>query len=216
MPAVSTAPDLLKGQLEGETKKIGIENVGTLAENPQPPRESAKKRNSRRERQLERIRKLEAEFARANRAIEEGRDKSVSLKGKTPVPLHTPQQGGAIGPDERAPGVWSGPDGGDNPPGERVVEKAEDWTALWSKLSSDPAPEIDFAARRVAAVFLGPKPAGVRARLLSADEGKDAHVVRWAEDAAKPAGSGAATAPYLLVTLPLDERAVRFKKEKNP
>jgi hypothetical protein len=167
---------------------------------------------------MDQLRSMTTQFTRMRRNIDGERDKSVALPGQVAAMIKGRQSGGALSVEEEGPGRWSGPYGGAVEAGERVVETAAAWTELWSRLTRETAPAVDFQTTRVAAVFAGTRPtAGYRARLIEVLEQKDRYLVRWLEEGP---GQGEAvadgeTAPFLLVALPKDARPVRIEKVRR-
>ncbi len=213
--------EMQAANLRRETSELGIGNISKHYEEgkrdesearEKPPRLSEVERKER----IKQLRDMTSQFTRMRRNIDAARDKSVVLEGTKPGLIPTVEKGGALEGAEEAPGRWSGLQADGVPAGARVVEAAE-WKELWGRLSREDPPAVDFAASRVAAVFLGPRPTGgYRVRFAETVEGKDAVTVRWSEQApgegqAPPQG---ATSPWLLVAVPRDARPVRFQKAK--
>jgi hypothetical protein len=206
--------------LTEETSELGIQDVGKHTEEaddvqqeqaPEPPKDVKAARKER----LARLKATREEFTRLRRTIDGDRDKSVALTGETAAIIKGRESGGMLGAVEDAPGVWSGAYGGAVETGERVVSDAAVWTELWGRLSRETPPAVDFAKTRVAAVFVGPRPtSGFRARLIGIAVEPTRYLVRWFEEGPGPDETVAdgATAPYLLVSVPKDDRAIRWEK----
>ena len=212
-----------------ETKELGIQRISRDAREgeapPKPPirapflsEEDKKQRAEDRKERLERVRALRLEYQRQRAAMDSERDRSVALQGSTTTLIAGRESGGAIGVDQDAPGVWSGAYGGAVETGERVIEDAAAWAELWGRLSRETPPETDFTKKRIAAIFAGPRPTpGFRAKLIAIAAEPTRYVVRWYEEgpaADEKPGEGA-TAPFLLVALPKDEKAVRCEKVRR-
>ena len=212
--------------LSKETRELGIQRISRDAREgetpPKPPirapfltEEDKKQRAQDRKERLERMRALRLEYQRQRAAMDSERDKSVALSGSTASIISGRESGGAIGVDQDAPGVWSGAYGGAVETGERVIEDAAAWAELWGRLSRETPPQTDFSKKRIAAIFAGPRPTpGYRARLIGVAAEPTRYVVRWYEEGPstdEKTGDGA-TAPFLLVALPKDDRAVRCEK----
>lgn len=212
-----------------ETKELGIQRISRDAREgeapPKPPirapfltEEDKKQRAQDRQERLERVRALRMEYQRQRAAMDSERDRSVALQGSTASIITGRESGGAIGVDTDSPGVWSGAYGGAVETGERVIEDAAAWAELWGRLSRETPPETDFTKKRIAAIFAGPRPSpGFRARLIGVAAEPTRYVVRWYEEgpgADEKPGEGA-TAPFLLVSLPRDDKAVRCEKVRR-
>ena len=208
--------------LSKETAELGIQHISKHIEEgapdgsrrgPPPPLSEVEKKE-----RMEQLREMRKEFTRLRRGIDAQRDKSVALPGSTAAIIKGRESGGMVGVAEDAPGVWSGAYGGAVETGERVVENAAAWADLWGLISRETPPEVDFAKTRVAAVFVGPRPtAGYRARLVGVEVEPTRYVVRWYEEGPGPdeAVAEGATAPFLLVSVPKDERAIRWDKKRR-
>lgn len=204
--------------LSQQTAELGIQHISKHRDEsdeeppvgPPPPLSDVEKKE-----RMEQLRSMTTQFTRMRRNIDGARDKSVSLPGSTAAVIAGRASGGALTVEEVSDGVWSGPYGGAVEPGDRVVEEAAAWTELWGRLTREPAPALDFAKTRVAAVFAGTRPtAGYRARLVDVLEKKEGLVVRWLEEGPGPGETvePGETAPFLLVSLPKDARPVRIEK----
>ncbi|MBI4059821.1 MAG: hypothetical protein HY403_00165 [Elusimicrobia bacterium] len=164
---------------------------------------------------LARLREMRLAFTRARRGIEDARDRSVALPGSTAAIIPGRKSGAPVGPAEDGPGIWSGAYGGAVEAGERVVTDAAAWAELWGRLSRESPPDVDFARTRIAAVFVGPRPAsGRRARLIGIATEPARYLLRWSEEGPGPgeAAANGAAAPFLLVSVPKDGRAIRWDK----
>ncbi len=184
---------------------------------PQPPPDP-KARRRREYTQAEKIKQaheLALQYRKMRRDMDAATDRSVAITGSTAAMISGPESGGAVGVDQDAPGVWSGAYGGAVDGGDRVVETAAAWAELWGRLSRETPPAIDFEKNRVAAIFAGHRPTpGYRARLVVIAAEPERYLVRWYEEGPasdETVGEGE-TAPFLLVTVPKDERAVRSEK----
>lgn len=208
--------------LSKETAELGIQHISKHIEEgdagqenrgaPPPLSEVEKKER------MEQLKEMRLEFTRLRRGIDAQRDKSVVLGGSVASMIPGRTSGGLLGAAEDAPGVWSGAYGGAVETGERVVEDAAVWTELWGRLSREAPPPVDFAKTKVAAVFVGPRPtSGYRARLIGIAAEPTRYLVRWFEEGPGPdeAVADGATAPFLLVSVPKDERAVRWVKTRR-
>ena len=208
--------------LSRETSELGIRQISRNIEEdeagqesrPAPPPMTAAEKKAR----MAELKEMRLEFTRMRRGIEGARDKSVSLPGTTAAIIPGRQSGGLLGAAEDAPGVWSGAYGGAVETGERVVADAAVWAELWGRLSRESPPAVDFAATRVAAVFVGPRPtSGYRARLIGIAAEPTRYLLRWYEEGPGEGEAVAegATAPYLLVSVPKDDRAIRWDKVRR-
>lgn len=211
--------EMQAANLSKQTADLGIQHItkhhdesneDDAPTGPPPPLSDVEKKE-----RLEQLRTMTKQYSKMRRSIDADRDKSVSLPGATAAMIPGRKSGGALSVEEEAPGRWSGPYGGAVEPGERVIEAAGPWNELWSRLSRETPPAVDFEKTRVAAIFAGTRPtAGYRARLVEVLEQKDRLVVRWLEEGPAPGEAVAEgeTAPFLLVSLPKDARPVRIEK----
>ena len=212
--------------LSKETVEMGIEQFSRDARaGDGPPRQSVqapyltdedrKQRTKDRKARLARARALTLEYTRQRRNMDADRDKSVMLLGSTAGIISGRESGNVIGVALDAPGVWSGEYGGAVETGDRVIEAAAVWTELWGRLSRETPPEVDFSKNRIVAIFAGPRPTpGYRAHLIGIVAEPTRYVVRWYEEGPAPdeiTGDGA-SAPFLLVSVPKDDQAVRCEK----
>jgi len=214
--------EMQAANLSRETTELGIQHISKHVEEGDPDRDAraAPPRLSEVEKQerVEQLKEMGQEFSRLRRGIDSARDKSVVLPGSTAAIIKGRESGGMLGAVEDGPGVWSGAYGGAVEPGERVVEDAAVWAELWGRVSRETPPAVDFAKTRIAAVFLGARPtSGYRARLIGIAVEKERYLVRWYEEGP---GEGeavveGATAPFLLVSTPKDERAIRWEKTRR-
>lgn len=208
--------------LTKETAELGIQHISKHIEEgqaeaerrgPPPPLSEVEKKE-----RLQQLKEMREEFTRMRRGIDAQRDKTVALPGTTAAIIKGRESGGILGAVEDAPGVWSGAFGGAVETGERVVENAAAWSELWSRVSRETTPEVDFAKTRIAAVFVGPRPtSGYRAKLIGVEVEPTRYLVRWYEEGPAPDELVAegATAPFLLVSIPKDERAIRWDKTRR-
>ena len=213
--------EMQAANLRTETSELGIQQIskhleeGSGQENrgaPPPLSEVEKKER------MAQLREMGDEFTRMRRGIDGARDKSVALPGQTAAIIPGRQSGGVLGADEDAPGVWSGAYGGAVETGELVVSDAAAWAELWGRLSRETPPAVDFTKTRIAAVFVGPRPtSGYRARLIGIAAEKERYLLRWFEEgpAADEAVADGATAPFLLVSVPKDEKGIRWDKKRR-
>ncbi len=103
-------------------------------------------------------------------------------------------------------------------PAHVVVRDEFGWKALWrAHAGEDPSPPVDFSTRMVVAVFMGTKPTGgYSIEVTSARRETGTIVVSYTE---KTPAAGAMlaqvlTAPFHIVTLPLDATPVRFESAR--
>ncbi len=207
--------------LSREASELGIQRISKHLEegdfNPEnsgsPPPLSAAEKKER----LAQLKEMRLEFARARGVLEGARDKSVVLGGSTVAIIPGRASGVLIGAVEDGSGVWRGAYGGAVESGERVIEDAAVWAELWGRLSREAPPAIDFTKTRIAAIFVGPRPSsGYRTRLIGVAAEPTRYLVRWLEEGP---GQGEVvaegeTAPFLLVSVPKDERAIRCEKAR--
>jgi hypothetical protein len=214
--------EMQAANLTKETADLGIQQIskhieegqsGQERRGPPPPLSEVEKKE-----RLEQLKEMREEFTRMRRGIDAQRDKTVALPGSTAAIIKGRESGGVLGAVEDGPGVWSGAYGGAAETGERVVETAAAWAELWGRVSRETPPAVDFEKTRVAAVFVGPRPtAGYLARLIGIEVEPTRYVVRWYEEGPGQgeAVADGATAPFLLVSVPKDERAIRWDKKRR-
>lgn len=214
--------EMQAANLTKETAEMGIRHISRHLEDsapaperrgPPPPMSAEEK-----EERMERLREMREEFTRMRRGIDAQRDKTVALPGSTAAIIKGRESGGILGAVEDGPGVWSGAYGGAVDTGERVVADAASWAELWGRVSRETPPELDFGKVRVAAVFVGPRPtSGYRAKLIGIEVEPTRYLVRWYEEGPAPeeAVAEGATAPFLLVSVPKDEKAIRWDKKRR-
>lgn len=214
--------EMQAANLSKETTEMGIQHIskhieeGAPGRDPRavaPPLSPVEKKE-----RLAQLKELREEFTLVRRGIEAQRDKTVSLPGTTAAIIKGRESGGILGAVEDGPGVWSGAYGGAVETGERVVADAAAWAELWGRVSRETTPEVDFGKVRIAAVFVGPRPtSGYRARLIGIEVEPTRYVVRWYEEGPAPdeVVAEGATAPFLLVSVPNDERAIRWDKKRR-
>jgi len=212
--------EMQAASLTAETDELGIEDVGKHAgggddlQGERPPPDTPAQRKQR----IAELKAMTKEFTRMRRTIDDDRDKSVVLTGQTAAIIKGRESGGMLGAVEDSPGVWSGAYGGAVETGERVAADNAVWTELWGRVSRETAPPVDFAKNKVAAMFVGARPtSGFRARLIGVEAEPTRYVVVWMEEGPAPDETVAegATAPFLLVTVPKDDRAVRWEKTRD-
>lgn len=214
--------EMQAANLSRETRELGIQHIskhmeegdaGRAEAGPPPPLSTVEKKE-----RMDQLKEMSSTFSRMRRGIDSARDKSVVLPGSTAAIIPGRKSGGMLGADEDSPGVWSGAYGGAVETGERVVADAAVWAELWGRLSRETPPAVDFATTRVAAVFVGPRPtAGYRARLIGIAAEPTRYLVRYYEEGPGPGESVAEgeTAPFLLVSVPADEKAIRWEKKRR-
>ncbi len=205
-----------------ETGELGIQQLSKHIEEGEPAQENRgappPMTEAEKKERLEQLKEMRQEFTRMRRGIDGARDKSVALPGSTAAIIPGRESGVLLGAVLDSPGVWSGAYGGAVETGERVVSDAAVWAELWGRLSRETPPEIDFTKTRIAAVFPGPRPtSGFRARLIGIAVEKERYLLRWFEEGpgAGEAVTDGATAPFLLVSVPADERAIRWDKARR-
>ncbi|MCR4294395.1 MAG: protease complex subunit PrcB family protein [Elusimicrobia bacterium] len=214
--------EMQAANLTRETTEMGIQHISKHIEEGAPGRDprAAPPRLSKVEKKerLEQLKEMREEFTLLRRGIDAQRDKTVALPGTTAAIIKGRESGGILGAVEDGPGVWSGAYGGAVETGERVVADASAWAELWGRVSRETPPEVDFGKTRVAAVFVGPRPtSGYRAKLIGIEVEPTRYLVRWYEEgpAADEAVAEGATAPFLLVSVPKDERGIRWDKKRR-
>lgn len=214
--------EMQAANLTKETTEMGIQHIskhieeGAPGRDPRasPPPLSAVEKKER----MEQLKEMREEFTRMRRGIDAQRDKTVALPGSTAAIIKGRESGGILGAVEDGPGVWSGAYGGAVETGERVVADAAAWAELWGRVSRETPPELDFSKVRVAAVFVGPRPtSGYRAKLIGIEVEPERYLLRWYEEgpAADEQVAEGATAPFLLVSVPKDEKAIRWDKKRR-
>jgi hypothetical protein len=101
-------------------------------------------------------------------------------------------------------------------PQETVIRSAGEWQALWKEHGGrGEAPAVDFAARMVAAVFLGTRPTGgYRTEVTAVRREGDALVLEYVERVPAPGSlvSQALTSPFHVVALPVHVGPVLFRR----
>lgn len=214
--------EMQAANLTKETTEMGIQHISKHIEEGAPgrdPRASPPPLSEvEKKERMAQLKEMREEFTRMRRGIDAQRDKTVSLPGSTAAIIKGRESGGILGAVEDGPGVWSGAYGGAVETGERVVADAAAWAELWGRVSRETPPELDFDKVRVAAVFVGPRPtSGYRAKLIGIEVEPTRYLVRWYEEgpAADEAVAEGATAPFLLVSVPKDEKAIRWDKKRR-
>lgn len=214
--------EMQAAHLSRETNELGIQHISKHLDEgdadradagPPPPMSAVEKKE-----RLEQLKEMSSQFSRMRRGIDAHRDKAVVLPGSTAAIIPGRKSGGTLGVEEDSSGVWSGAYGGAVETGERVVADPAVWAELWGRLSRETPPAVDFAKTRIAAVFVGPRPtAGYRARLIGIAVEKERYLVRYYEEGPGPGEAVAEgeTAPFLLVSVPADERAIRWEKKRR-
>ncbi len=214
--------EMQAANLSHETSELGIQQISKHIEegDPAPEKRGAPPPLSAVEKKerMAQLKEMRLEFSRMRRGIDDDRNKSVALTGNTAALIPGRESGGMLGAVEDGPGQWSGAYGGAVETGDRVVSDAAVWTELWGRLSRETTPVVDFEKTRIVAIFAGPRPtAGYRARLLGIAAEPTRYLVRWFEEGP---GQGEVvaegeTAPFLLVSVPKDERAIRVEKKRR-
>ncbi len=185
------------------------------------------------------------DITRLRHSVDAGKKKSVRLLGKT-VPVlaepetggaavepktsqeappkkgnHSPLQESATSPSPQvettSPNAWSGLYGGAEE-GTLTISDSISWANLWSRLSRQPVPDLDFSRQQIVGVFLGPQPAdGFRVEISSTMTVlPTAVLVRYrmlssSADRTPPEG---ATAPYALRAIARTALPIRFEGER--
>lgn len=97
-----------------------------------------------------------------------------------------------------------------------VASTEAEWSALWKSHASDKAlPKVDFAKRRVVAVFLGSRPsAGYRVEIIGVKPEGGGVVVEWSEARPKPGLllAQVLTSPAAIASIPRSAGGVTFRK----
>lgn len=97
-----------------------------------------------------------------------------------------------------------------------VASTAEEWSALWkSHAFGKPVPKVDFAKRRVVAVFLGSRPtAGYQIEFIGTTTEGNNVIVEWTEVRPKPGMLAAQvlTSPAAFASIPASKAEVTFRK----
>jgi hypothetical protein len=214
--------EMQAANLSRETSELGIQHISKNIEEGDPREE---KRDAppplspvEKKERMAQLKEMRMEFTRMRRGIDGARDKSVALPGSTAAIIPGRESGGMLGAVEDGPGVWSGAFGGAVETGERVVSDAAVWAELWGRLSRETPPVVDFEKTRIAAVFVGPRPtSGYRAKLIGIEAEPTRYLLHWYEEGPGEGEAVAegATAPFLLVSVPKDERAIRWDKARR-
>ncbi len=110
------------------------------------------------------------------------------------------QAGGEEGADRKVPAAfkegdsWNGLFAADMKPGGRTIQDPKAWAQLWARLSSRPAPAVDFSHLEVVSYFAGLHPqGGSTLRIVAVSESPEALVVRYRM--LSPSGGRANAAP---------------------
>lgn len=216
----------LHSMLQQQQQALGISAVGEDAEpEEQPggfmrPGEPGERENVEDTlKQLAAMRKLVQGNKAGNVAID-GRVAPVLNEGPRGRPLEGEAERPAALPIEsnlvvrHEDGSWSGSFGGPEP-GELVVRDAKSWRALWTGLSRDPLPAVDFKKQMVVMVNLGVRPTGgFQARITGAAL-KDFGLLVTVEELEPPGGRTPPqerTAPFALRVVQRTIKPVRFEK----
>src|SRR5262249_39783257 len=156
-PASYTNEDLHRLQV-AEAKSLGIRAIGVQEE---PKRRSllGPRTNSPQTRAY--AENAIRELAAMRHQIDEsqGKPAPVPLGGNPAQRRGEGEQGGkALEADAAAPAArpaaWAGQHSGDLS-GGRTIGDSRSWQELWSKVSAEPAPAVDFSREQVVGVFLG-------------------------------------------------------------
>jgi hypothetical protein len=101
-------------------------------------------------------------------------------------------------------------------PRTAVANTEAEWAALWrSHAFEKPLPKVDFATRRVLAIFLGSRPtAGFGIEIVGTKTESGNVVVEWAEMPPKPGSllAQVLTSPALFVSIEKAPGTVTFRK----
>lgn len=129
------------------------------------------------------------------------------------VVLAAPQP--VVLPDLAARTVAEGTDSGVSEFRQVTVRAVEEWRALWSAHSSEPAPQVDFSRSVAVGVFLGSRPtAGFRVEITRVTIEGDRAVVQFVEH--RPEADAilaqVITAPFHVVTLPSVVLTITFQQ----
>lgn len=220
----------IQDDLDRQSEKLGIKATGRgLAddgeEGPQDTSLFQPGEPGSRERVEEYVRHLAA----MRKIVQGPRGTTIQLKGETAPVLAQPSQSRPIeaGTDERPSegpgsetrevirhkdGSWSGSFGGPET-GQLVIRDPKVFAQLWSMVSRDPAPAVDFSKEMVAAVLVGMRPTGgYQVRILEVASRPDVVTVRWRETppVAGKTPPDEKTAPFALKVIPASDIAVRF------
>jgi hypothetical protein len=101
-----------------------------------------------------------------------------------------------------------------------VVRTEIEWQQLWTEhASSQPTPEMDFAARMVIAVFLGTRStSGYGVQIVDVRDRQGALWVKYAESTPSPGAMvmQVLTTPFCMVSVPARDGDVRFEQVPAP
>jgi hypothetical protein len=97
-----------------------------------------------------------------------------------------------------------------------VASTSEEWNALWkSHAPGKAAPKVDFAKRRVVAVFLGSRPtAGYQIEIIGTKTEGNNVIVEWSEVRPQPGllTAQVLTSPAAFASIPASKAEVTFRK----
>lgn len=97
-----------------------------------------------------------------------------------------------------------------------VASTEAEWSVLWkSHAFEKPLPKVDFAKRRIVAVFLGTRPsAGYQVEIVGIKTEGNTVVVEWAEARPKPGLllAQVLTSPAVIASIPKTAADVTFRK----
>ena len=164
-------------------------------------------------------------FASMRQQIESGKAPPVTLPGETAGLLAEKDQSGQAiesepvappkAPEPAAPPTpWHGDFSGGRE-GNHAISDESTWKAVWSGLSKDPAPPVDFTKEQVLAVFLGYRPTGgFGVRITKVAHEESAVVVTYRELPPVPGRTPpeGPTTPYALKIAARSPLPVRFDR----
>lgn len=145
---------------------------------------------------------------------------AVPVKKRSTQLLATPADSSAekkpAGWKLRTGKTWSGNYGGSLEETTRTVGDEPAWRQLWSKISAEAVPEVDFSSHQIVSVFLGQRESGgyaVEIREVAMDA---VHItVRYSETTpppGRPPPEGT-TSPYIFRLIQKSDLPVRYIKE---
>lgn len=142
-------------------------------------------------------------------------NRPVPIEGSTAKLLSKPPKASGPIADGESPDHWSGSYSGHHEAGTQVVSDLASWRVFWTKLTSEPMPQVDFSTRRVVAVFLGTRPSpGWSVDILDAVSSPKSVLVRYREVPPSPGARQpeTPTSPYCLLAIPAGPQPVKFQK----
>jgi hypothetical protein len=232
----------LHSMLEEETSRLGIQRLAPRGEREREPfggflgpRLGADFGRTQAETAIH-------EIARLRRTMDSEKQNPVPISGRIVPVLAEPEPGGAAVeptakiesspdsgrsrhtagqeealPQTSSPGAWSGLYGGAEE-GTLTISDAKAWADLWSRLSRQAAPDLDFSRHQIVGVFLGPQSTGGYHVEISSTVTvlPTAVVVHYrvfspADDRTPPEG---ATSPYALLSIERTSLPVRFDRKR--